>query len=289
MAYRKDRNITREIPVLRRILSLLIPGPHKNQVFMEQKLDLSRTLPWIEAERARTGKKIQFLHLFMAGTGRMLHRYPRLNRYVSGFWFYQRDGVTISVSAKKEMKDGAKVVLLKIPLEADETPARSFDRMVTALSPARAGTELAQEKEVRAFMHIPSLIFYPLLVFIRWLHNLHLLPGWFMDPDPMFTSIVVANLGSVGMNSAFHHLYSWGNAHFFAVIGRIRDEVVLVDGKVEVHPVADIKYTFDDRVEDGLACGLGLANLKELLEDPERFASGFLTDFDGRPPPSVSL
>ena len=67
MAYRKDRNITREIPVLRRILSLLIPGPHKNQVFMEQKLDLSRTLPWIEAERARTGKKIQLMKVAYYG------------------------------------------------------------------------------------------------------------------------------------------------------------------------------------------------------------------------------
>jgi pyruvate/2-oxoglutarate dehydrogenase complex dihydrolipoamide acyltransferase (E2) component len=50
----------------------------------------------------------------------------------------------------------------------------------------------------------------------------------------------------------------------------------------------DIKYTYDERVEDGLACALALAGLKELIEDPRRFEEG-VTDYEGRAPIGARL
>ena len=76
------------------------------------------------------------------------------------------------------------------------------------------------------------------------------------DPDGLFTSMVVANLGSVGLEGAWHHLYEWGNCPLFVVLGRIEGDTVTA------------KYTYDERVEDGLYCALSLKVLLGILEDP---------------------
>jgi pyruvate/2-oxoglutarate dehydrogenase complex dihydrolipoamide acyltransferase (E2) component len=56
-----------------------------------------------------------------------------------------------------------------------------------------------------------------------------------------------------------------------------------VDGQVALRPAVEIKYTFDERVEDGLACALSLAGQREMIEDPERFTTG-ITDRAGEVP-----
>jgi pyruvate/2-oxoglutarate dehydrogenase complex dihydrolipoamide acyltransferase (E2) component len=121
-----------------------------------------------------------------------------------------------------------------------------------------------------------------------WVGLRHWLPSMLVDPDPMYTSIVVANLGSVGLDAAFHHLYEWGTATYFAVIGRIHDRPIAVDGKVEIRKIVEIKYTFDERVEDGLAVAIALRGVQELLENPEKWETG-CTDLGGRPPVKVSV
>ncbi|MFH1465950.1 MAG: 2-oxo acid dehydrogenase subunit E2 [Pseudomonadota bacterium] len=282
MAYRNDRNITGEIPPFRRILAHLTPDRDHAAIYFKQQLDLSRTMPWIEAERARTGKKISFLHVFLAATGRMLHLRPKLNRYVTGWRIYQRDGVFITISVKKELKDGAKLVMIKVPISPDETPESVHDKVVAMVSEGRSG-ETHDEKEEAFFIKIPGVILRRLVGLVLWLDRWHLLPGAFTDPDPMFTSMVAANLGSVGLEPAYHHLYEYGNCPFFAAIGAIRDTPVAAAGQVALHPALEVKYTFDERVEDGLACALSLAGQRELIEDPERFATG-TTDHAGEVP-----
>ena len=74
----------------------------------------------------------------------------------------------------------------------------------------------------------------------------------------------VANLGSVKLDSAYHHLYEYGNCPFFAALGRTQT-VVTPDGPKQM---CSIKYSFDERVEDGLYCAKGLELLKQRMEDP---------------------
>ncbi len=282
MAYRKDRNITGEIPNYRRILAHIIPDRDHASVYFEQDLDLSRTLPWLEAERERTGKKISFLHLFLAATGRTLALRPQLNRYAKGWRIFQRDGVSITISVKKSLEDGAKIVMLKVPLTLDDTPESVHDKVVAMIDKGRSG-DTHDEKETALFLMLPGIILSPLVKLVLWLDRWHLLPGFFADPDPMFTSMVCANIGSVGIAPGYHHLYEYGNASFFATIGAFHDAPTAVDGDVAVHPRVRIKYTFDERVDDALSCALGLAGQVEMIEDPLSFERG-IKDHGGAVP-----
>lgn len=282
MGYRQDKNITKELPGFRRILAHLTPTRQAASVYFQQTIDLSKTNSWIEEYNRRTGRKINILKLFMTCVGRMLNEKPRMNRYCTGTQIYQRDGVFMSVSAKKKLANDAKIVLLKVPVKAGDGFEQVEDTFNDLLGEGRS-KDIRQEKEVGLFLRLPSFLLSLMIKLVNWLDRRHWLPGMFVDPDPLFTSMVVANLGSVGLDAAYHHLYEYGNCPFFAMIGKVRDEIYIENGTAKTRPVVDIKYTFDERIEDGLACAFSLAGFKEIMEDPDKF-NGPLTDWGGKPP-----
>jgi hypothetical protein len=63
------------------------------------------------------------------------------------------------------------------------------------------------------------------------------------------------------MEACHHHLWDYGTVPVFAAIGQAR----LVDGK----SLVTIKYTFDERIEDGLYCARALDLVRERVENPE--------------------
>ena len=79
--------------------------------------------------------------------------------------------------------------------------------------------------------------------------------------------------GSVGLEAAYHHLYEYGTIPIFVTVGRIgRVPVVLEDGSVASRESFALRYTYDERVEDGFYAARALERLKALLEDPAQLA-----------------
>jgi pyruvate/2-oxoglutarate dehydrogenase complex dihydrolipoamide acyltransferase (E2) component len=94
-----------------------------------------------------------------------------------------------------------------------------------------------------------------------------------IDNDPLFATAFVANLGSVGIAGAYHHLYEYGTIPIFVVVGAYRNVAIGEDdGRLAVRRVSTLKYTYDERVEDGFYCARAVSRMKELLERPEQLA-----------------
>jgi hypothetical protein len=108
-----------------------------------------------------------------------------------------------------------------------------------------------------------------------------LLPGWFMRDDGMFTSVFIANLGSIGMKPGYHHLYEWGNAPIFLMFGAIEERVVVENGAMTPARILPIRVSYDERIDDGMTAQAGINVLRKVLGDPERWLGGL--DGDGPP------
>jgi len=91
---------------------------------------------------------------------------------------------------------------------------------------------------------------------------LGLLPAGMIHSDPLYASAFVANLGSVDSTPATT-ICGHGNCPVFCVIGRITPDA---SGRRRV----TLKYTYDERIEDGLYCARTLERLRERLEHPEK-------------------
>ncbi|MHC4392680.1 MAG: 2-oxo acid dehydrogenase subunit E2, partial [Planctomycetota bacterium] len=195
---------------------------------------------------------------------------PRLNRFVAGKRIYQRRGIWVSSSGKKQKSDDAPMVVMKIRIE----PGASFEELVRSLTADverhRSEVPTATDRELSLLLKLPGFLLSLLMRGQRCLDRFGLLPSAFIRSDPMYASAFIGNLGSLGpMEAPFHHLYEYGTISMFLAVGAIRKQVVPgPDDQPVVAERMPIRYAFDERVEDGLYCLKSLERFKELLETP---------------------
>lgn len=266
---RKDGELVRDVPAYRRIMPFLMRGRNESSVYFEQTIDAGPALAFIEAFNREHADRITFFHLLLRGIVRALAERPRLNRFVSGGRLYQRNGIWISYSAKKRLDDDAPLVVMKRRFEASEPFDAMVARMATELREGRSDRKSAVDKELGLILSLPVPIVSRLVGLVRTLDATNLLPHAFIAGDPMFASVFVANLGSLKMDAAFHHNYEYGNIPIFVVIGRVHDApFVRPDGTLGVRKQVVLRWTYDERIDDGLYCARSLEILKQRLESP---------------------
>jgi hypothetical protein len=267
---RPDGRLARDVPPFRRIMPYIMRTRNEAAVYLDREVDLTKTLAFIEAwNRVRPQQRITVFHLFLYASVQSLHSRPRLNRFVVGGRIYERDGIWISYSTKKSISDDAPIVAVKRKFD----PAWSFEQMVEVLygdiRQSRTDEKNHVDKELGIVLRLPGFLLKWLVKLQMWADSVNLLPGAFIHNDPLYSSLFIANLGSLKMDSAFHHLYEYGNIPLFAAIGRTQTvPYVDAEGKLATKSVCHIKFTLDERVEDGLYGANSIAYAMKILEDP---------------------
>lgn len=263
---RPDGKLATDVPPFRRMMPFIMPTRNESAVYFEQQIDLSKTLPFVTKwNEANPEKKITVFHVFLWAVVQGLEARPRLNRFVMGGRIWQRDGIWVSFAAKKKLEDGAPLAVLKRRFDAAHSFAEVVDIIHGDIKEGRSDKKSTVDKELSLFLSLPGPLLRLGVWFFRLLDAWNLLPTALIRPDPMYTSMFIANLGSVKLDSAYHHLYEWGNCPFFAALGRTQDVVTPSGTK----PMCSIKYSFDERIEDGLYCAKALELVRARLEDPE--------------------
>jgi 2-oxoacid dehydrogenases acyltransferase (catalytic domain) len=254
----------------RRVMPYLMRGRNESVVYFEQEHDLTKTLPFIERfNKAHPDTPVSLFHVVAWAAVKTLDERPNLNRFVAGGRVFQRDGIWISYSAKKEKADGSPIVVLKRRFDPDEPFDRMVDSMYGELRTSRSDDESYTDKELGLVLKAQGLPLRALMALERFADAFGLLPGAYIRNDPMFASLFIANLGSLKMDSGYHHLYEYGNIPIFCVIGRTRETPIAVDGKVKVRKIATLRFSYDERIEDGLYAQSSLERFRTYVEDPE--------------------
>jgi hypothetical protein len=266
---RPDGALCKDLPPVRRIMPYLMPGRNESAVYHEVVYDISRTRSWLKAYNRAHAQRATLFHLFAYACSRALHERPGLNRFVSGGRIYAHTGVAISFAAKKEMKDEAPFVTVKVSFPRDEPFESAVRRLVEAVEEGRQGPGRQVDKEVTLVMSLPGFLVRLLLGLARWLDRFNLMPGFMIRSDPMYASLFLANLGSVGLADAFHHLYEYGTVSIFGVMSFPRRTAFVVDNAVVVKEGLQVRWTFDERINDGFYSAASLRIAQEILEDPE--------------------
>ncbi|MDQ3986872.1 MAG: 2-oxo acid dehydrogenase subunit E2 [Actinomycetota bacterium] len=266
---RADATLVREVPATRRIMPYVMRGRNESVVYFRQEVDLTRTEEFISSfNRANGGLKITLFHLVVWAAARVLDERPRLNRFVAGGRLWQRDGIWISFSAKKQLSDDAPIVAVKRRFDPDQPFRIMVKEMAEDVGAARSSDRSYTDRELDLLLRTPGVLLRGLTALQRGADALGLLPRSYIENDPLYASLFVANLGSLKMDAAYHHLWEYGNITIFCVIGRTYERPVVIDGKVTARRTAVLKYSFDERVEDGLYANAALERLREIVEDP---------------------
>jgi hypothetical protein len=263
--HRPDGKLSQGVPDYRRVMPYLMRRRNESVFFAEQSIDMTRTERFIAAHNgAHPHMTITPFHIVLWASVQTLDRFPRLNRFVAGGRLYDRDGIWISCSAKKELVDGSPLVVIKRRFD----PSEPFDEMVAALKLMIAGSRGEKDgytdRELALVLKLQGLPLRGLMGIERFADAFGLLPRAYIERDPLFASMFIANLGSLGMDAGFHHLYEYGSVSLFCTIGSIQR----LDGS---KPSLALRFSYDERIEDGMYAHEGLEHLKSLVEDPASF------------------
>lgn len=260
-----------DVPAYRRMMPFLMRGKHEAVVFFEQTVDVTATQAWLDRynEGAGGGPRATVFHVVLHALAEVLHERPRLNRFVVGRRIYDRRGVFLSFAAKKRMSDDAPLATVKRAFPRGESFAAMMADLGAAVGEARSDARRPIDKEVDLLLRLPGPVLDAAVGLLRRLDAWGLAPRAMLDPDPMYASAFVANLGSVGIDAAYHHLYEHGNCPLFVTVGKVEPRPVAGDdGAVVMRPSLRLRYTYDERVEDGLYCATSLDLLRRKIEAP---------------------
>jgi len=263
---RPDASLARDLAQMRRIMPYVSPRRNDSTFYLAQEMEVEAALEFLEQRnRERPPERpITLFHLLLRSGSQALALRPGVNRFVKSGRLWQRDSVYMTFSAKREIADGAPMLTLKRRFEPER---ESLDAMVDAvydrLRPARAGVESTSDRETKLLLRLPGFLTWAAIRAADALDELGLLPRAAIEADPLFTSLFFANLGSVGHDAGFHHLWERGTCSLFCVMGRIRPGP---NGR----RVMTVCWTYDERIEDGLYSYITIAGIQERIENPEQ-------------------
>ena len=274
---RFDGTAVPNVHPVRRIMPFIMPTKNGAFVLFEHDIPTAPLMTFLAGvNRARPPERhVTMFHCVLRAIGVALTEFPRLNRYVAGSRLYARKAVWIAFSAKQRLERDAPLFTAKVEVKPGEPLGSFVDRVLGMLGEGRSGKESAADREIKGFLRLPGPILRAAVKLQRALDGWNLYPSSLLVDDPLYASAFVANLGSVGLDAVFHHLYEYGNIPIFATMGRIhKAPVVFENGSVGSREVFRMRYTYDERVEDGFYAARALERLQALLEHPEALAPG---------------
>ena len=266
---RHDGDLVRDEGPVRLLMPYLMRRRNESCVYQQTLYRVAAARSWLRAyNRAHRGHPATLFHLVAYGCAVALHQKPRLNRFVAGHRLWQRRGVSISFVAKTELTETAPDTTVKLEIPRAETFPAFSRRLVELVDGARAGGRQV-DKEVDLVMRLPGPVVRILVDLARWLDHWHLFPAFMTEHDPMYASLFLANLGSVGVSDAWHHLFEYGTCSIFGAVSAVRRHAFAERDGVVSAEALDVRWTFDERIDDAFSASRALAIVQQIVEDPQ--------------------
>ncbi len=260
----------RKLPGFRKIFPYLMRTRTESAIYYTLRLRIGHTLAWLAQANADREKKVTLFHIILAAGVRTLALRPEANRFVAGRRLYQRRTIDLSFVVKRELTEEAAETTVKITFDPRSSIIDVVDRVTEVVWATKENQTSRDESASEIVTKLPRSLTRLAMWGVRSLDYFGLLPASFIKGDALYASVFLANLGSIGFDAVFHHLYEWGNAPIFVVVGKIKKEpVVGPDGKFEVQDVIDLKFTLDERITDGVYFVATIEMFRDLVENPE--------------------
>ncbi len=264
---RPDGELIKGVHPYRRLMAHIMPTRNESVVYFDTFARADKLVEYIKQAHAKFGADMT--HALVGATAIALAENPRMNRFLAGRRLYQRKGSFVTFSMKRQkLGREAKLSAVKLEMLQGETFRGLCDRINGHVEVERSGKKTSADKEFDLFNMMPRLALDAAVGAFRALDYLNVLPRFFIEGDAMYTSLFVANLGSLGMAPGFHHLYEWGTCPLFMMVGQLEQRPLVEDGQVVVRTVLPIRWSYDERIDDGLNARFGIDSCNRVLESP---------------------
>lgn len=269
---RYDGRRIRSLDPFYKIIPYLMQSRTDAQNFYEDKLDIGNIEEYLKNKRSLGIKNIGLLHILIAAMVRTTSLKPGLNRFVAGQKIYARNEILVSLALKKQMNEGGIETTIKLKFSPTDTIFNVAEVINSAIKENKKDeTKNGADKIAKLFMACPGFIVKFLVWFFKKLDYFGIMPKIINKVSPMHTTMFITDLGSLGIQSIYHHIYEFGTTSIFIAFGsKYTEKMIDKDNNIIEKRYVNIKVVTDERTVDGFYYASAFKIFKRLLQHPER-------------------
>lgn len=235
-------------------------------------LRMDRALDYIARFRARTGRRLTVSHLMAKASAMALQACPEANAILRWNRIYrrQRIGVFFQVLMTDEGEEKPDLSGATLYDLERKSLLEIVDEFESKVKLVRERQDPALEKTRGTFQRIPYLLLRPFLKALSFFcYTLNLdLRALGIASDP-FGSLMITNVGSLGLDTAYAPLVPFSRVPMLFAIGEATEHVLVENGQVVVGKTMSVNATLDHRVIDGFHAARIAKVLREWMESPD--------------------
>lgn len=252
------------------ILPYVMPKRTEAEVSMTEQFDVTDLVKYMAEKNEKEGTNLKIFHAICTAVARTIYHRPKLNYFISGRTFYKRNDITLSFVVKQKFKDDAEESLMFLKVEPDMT-FESISKMILGdVEKVRKEKSNDLDKLMDFVGSLPRPVLEAFFGSLRFLEYHGIMPKSLTAGDPNYSTCLLANLGSIGADSCYHHLSNYGTCSFMITIGKLhKEQKLMYDGTWQERDVINCTFTLDERLSDGFYNAKSLRIAKYLLEHPE--------------------
>jgi len=268
---RRDGRRLRSLDPLNAMVPFIMKVKSDASNYFTDSVEITEIEKYLRAKRQQGYHGIGMLHIFIAAYIRVIAQYPGFNRFVSGQRIFARYDFEFVMTVKKDMKTTSPETSIKVTFDPRDTVFDVFAKLNKEIEKFKdEGDATDTDAAAKAFMKLPR----PILKFVVYvctkLDYFGLLPRSLIKASPFHGSVVITDLGSIGMPAVYHHLYDFGNIPVFLALGAKRKAYEPGrDGTFKQRKYMDYKLTIDERICDGFYFSQVLRLFKSIVQQPE--------------------
>jgi pyruvate dehydrogenase E2 component (dihydrolipoamide acetyltransferase) len=239
-------------------------------VYSAVELEAARALDYIERKQRETGERITLTHFVGKAVALVIAQHPEINCLLRFGRLYPRQSVDVffQVASDKKGKDLSGTTIRDADKKAIAEFAREMHGQVRVI---REQGDPGFKKMKKTMGGVPGWATRYLLNLAGFvMYTLNLWSPLLGSPRDPFGSVMITNIGSLGLDFGFAPLVPYSRIPMLIAVGNVRDQAIVKDGQVRAAPVLRLCVTIDHRLIDGMHASHMSRTLHDVFADPDK-------------------
>ena len=213
---RKDGQIDKSVDIFERIMPIIMKERNDALVYIKKEVPLDGMSEYIKKQKEKN-IELTYMEIIFTALSRVLKEKPKINRFVMSGEMYKRNDIEIAVVVKPKLEEDVKESVVKFKFKGNEKTEVVSKMIKEEVSKIRNNTNNNTEDFVDKLKNIPTIVLKIAINTLMFLDKINLLPKSIIDLSPFHSSIFVTNVGSIGLDTIYHHVYNFGTVRNFFI------------------------------------------------------------------------
>lgn len=274
--HRSDGKKVKNLEPLFRIIPSIMLERNDAQVYFKQDIPLKTIDEYIN-KKAEEGIRMSYMNIIYAGLVRIIKERPKLNRFVMNGTTYQRNKIFVSLSIKKSLTDDGQETVIKIPFDGTENIFEIKEKLDATIEKNKEKETVNKTDKVVKILNLtPNFLILWSIKILRFLDKYGIMPKAIINASPFHTSVFLTNVGSLGIDSIYHHIYNFGTTGLFFSMGKKKKSYIYDEDEIKEEKCITIAFVGDERICDGHYYASSFKQLNKYLKKPELLEKNYV-------------